>query len=235
MVPTKEQIIDLHINNRISYKEIGKMFKMSWAQVQQLAHKKYGIDSPLYPQSLQKSIDIEKVKKMYMSGMSAPKIAKALGLKNEPIYTILHKAKIVRKMSKALQGNKIWVGKKHSEETRVKLSKARMGKYTGEKNPNWQGGKKHSNQNKRLSLEYKWWRIAVKKRDGRCLECGSLEKLHAHHIQAVRHTDDIKILTDLSNGITLCKNCHKKTFYKEKEYEIFYRALLEKAVNSGKI
>jgi len=39
----------------------------------------------------------------------------------------------------------------------------------------------------------------------------------------------------VDNGITLCKECHKKTFNKEKEFEKYYKGLLAKTVNSGEL
>lgn len=211
------------------------MYGVSWAVIQKLAQGKYKIVSPLSPQYVQKNIDVEKVKKLYLSGMSAPKIAKELNISYQPVYRILRESKLVRTISEALKGKTTWLGRRHSDASRNKISKARMGKYTGMDNPNWHGGKKHSNQNKRLSLEYKKWRREIKLRDKKCLECGSTEKLHAHHIVPVRDTEDINLLIDMNNGVTLCKKCHLKTFQKEKQYEIFYRALLANAVNTGKL
>lgn len=57
--------------------------------------------------------------------------------------------------------------------------------------------------------EYKSWRRAVLERDGRaCVECGSKQDLHVHHIVPV--TVSPKESTAPDNGVTLCKGCHKK-------------------------
>lgn len=56
--------------------------------------------------------------------------------------------------------------------------------------------------------EVRRWRAAVLERDGhRCLECGSAENLHAHHI--ARWADAPALRVVLENGQTLCCECHK--------------------------
>ena len=50
------------------------------------------------------------------------------------------------------------------------------------------------------------WRAAVMERDGRCVDCGSGEALHAHHI--VHWADDPGLRFDVSNGEALCFSCH---------------------------
>lgn len=235
---TKEKLIELHIENGIPLISIAKTLNLSRTKLLTIS-KSFGIKSPKLRSSW---VDANKVIQMYKDGKNCQEIADLLSIKHYKvgefyIRIIINKAGVMRNQSETLKLSekikKIWIGRKHSFETRKKISLARIGKYTGKNNPNWQGGKKHSNQNKRLSLEYKKWRNDIKQRDGKCLECGSREKLHAHHIISVRHTNDICLLTDMNNGVTLCKKCHLKTFYREKELEVFYRALLAKAVNSG--
>lgn len=85
------------------------------------------------------------------------------------------------------------LGRKHSEETKKKMS------LTRRKN----GG--------RLSWGYRNWRDKVKERDNWiCQECGcqNKQKLHAHHI--VRWEEDESKRFDITNGITLCNSCHAK-------------------------
>ena len=50
------------------------------------------------------------------------------------------------------------------------------------------------------------WSVAVKARDGRCVRCGAVDNLHAHHTQYPRYV--------VENGETLCKPCLRK------EYEV---------------
>jgi len=53
----------------------------------------------------------------------------------------------------------------------------------------------------------KVWADAVKARDGKCVDCGTDEDLHAHHIKAKSSHPEISL--DVSNGKTLCYRCHK--------------------------
>lgn len=53
------------------------------------------------------------------------------------------------------------------------------------------------------------WRNAVLKRDRyRCQDCGGWENLEVHHIKPWKKFPELRIV--VSNGITLCKSCHKK-------------------------
>jgi predicted restriction endonuclease len=67
------------------------------------------------------------------------------------------------------------------------------------------------------SAEYKEWRKKVYFRDNyKCKMpgCGSNSKqIAAHHIYPKKQFPEKQF--DISNGITLCKKCHEKTFGKE--------------------
>lgn len=55
------------------------------------------------------------------------------------------------------------------------------------------------------------WSRAIKKRDKVCQGCGKTKeegKLQAHHIKSRSKYPDLRY--DLSNGITLCLDCHAK-------------------------
>jgi len=52
------------------------------------------------------------------------------------------------------------------------------------------------------------WSKAVKDRDGKCMECGSLEDLHAHHVLPKSTNPELKL--SVENGRTLCYRCHKR-------------------------
>ena len=70
--------------------------------------------------------------------------------------------------------------------------------------------KKHD----RSSKDYRIWRDGVFSRDSnKCTNCGSLEKLEAHHI--IRWADSIKDRYEINNGIVLCSKCHKKEHKKD--------------------
>jgi hypothetical protein len=53
------------------------------------------------------------------------------------------------------------------------------------------------------------WKKAVFKRDEyKCVKCGEIENLQAHHI--IHWADYYKGRVDINNGITLCSRCHAK-------------------------
>ena len=74
---------------------------------------------------------------------------------------------------------------------------------------------KTKNYYDRTSTAFNRWAHQVKTRDGRCVICGSVDDLEAHHIIPVSHSNRYVLRT--SNGITLCKNCHWLVHNKEKE------------------
>ena len=124
------------------------------------------------------------------------------------------------------------LGKKRGPMTRsqkIKISKTRKlkGLSSGEKNPNWKGGLTKIQISIRNSDEYKRWRKQVYSRDSYCcIICqtkGNGKNLQADHIiplSVILKINNIKdkesslkcaLLWDISNGRTLCLDCHKKT------------------------
>jgi thymidylate synthase (FAD) len=97
-------------------------------------------------------------------------------------------------------------GKKHSEETKKKMSLARQGEH----NSNWRGGLTQATRGKRRSPAYYQWRKAILVRDKfTCRRCGRIRKtkMHAHHIYPVKLYPE-KIYS-VKDGITLCRECHE--------------------------
>lgn len=78
-----------------------------------------------------------------------------------------------------------------------------------EDHPRWRGGAIDDNAVQRRSTEYKQWRDAVFTRDDyTCQFCGRRGgEINAHHIK--RFAEYPELRTSLSNGITLCVDCHK--------------------------
>ena len=118
------------------------------------------------------------------------------------------------KMSKARigvtvwnKGIKMWEGKEHP---RGALG-MKFPDRTGEKSKFWKGGKCSENELARKSPEYKIWRISVFERDNyTCIHCGKKGgKLQADHIKPFSRYKELRF--DLNNGRTLCVNCHYKT------------------------
>jgi hypothetical protein len=73
-------------------------------------------------------------------------------------------------------------------------------KFKGEGGPGWKGGVTERTK------EHKHWARLILERDKCCVECGSLNKLQAHHIN--HFSQSIESRLDLSNGVTLCIDCH---------------------------
>src|SRR3990167_553954 len=85
-------------------------------------------------------------------------------------------------------------GKKiiYSEESRARINQvrlkqrmARLGRFGGEKHPNWQGGVAEKHNKERHSDEYKIWRKRVfNEIFYTCLICGRVGgELNAHHVK----------------------------------------------------
>lgn len=56
------------------------------------------------------------------------------------------------------------------------------------------------------------WSKVVKKRDGyKCVDCGSKENLHAHHVLEKSKYPEFSLLP--MNGLTECKECHWNIHY----------------------
>src|SRR3990167_1455144 len=82
----------------------------------------------------------------------------------------------------------------------------------GSKNGNWKGGTTSIREKIRKSLEYEEWRTKIFERDNyTCIKCGEIcGVLNADHIKPFSLFPEL--IFDVSNGRTLCFECHKKTF-----------------------
>lgn len=112
-------------------------------------------------------------------------------------------------------------GKSLSEETKRKISQSLMGRptgRTGSKSNFWKGGKSSEYTKLKNSLAWKNWRRSVFERDDyTCQECGERNYkgngksvwIHPHHIKS--RTEFPELQFDVNNGITLCRDCHRKT------------------------
>ena len=81
------------------------------------------------------------------------------------------------------------------------------------RNSNWKGGITPENLIMRNSKEAKAWKAAVLLRDKYiCQKCGAIEELHVHHIKPFSVFKDLRFM--ISNGITLCKECHHEVHSK---------------------
>lgn len=166
------------------------------------------------------------------------------------------KGKIPKSFSLIQGWNK---GKKHTEETKRKMSqnhgrwnkgmkfpyksrpsmkgrkiwnKGLKGFMGGNKHYNWKGGVAPINQIIRGSLEYKLWEDSVKNRDNNCCqkcEESRVNKLVGHHI--LNFSSHIELRFAIDNGITFCRECHKK-FHKKYGYKNNTREQVEDYLKS---
>ena len=111
-------------------------------------------------------------------------------------------------------------GSRHTPEAKEKLRQAVLGKV-GENARNWQGGKTEIQVIIRYSGRMKEWRNKVFERDNyTCQKCGArcgngkTIKFQAHHIKAFAQYPELRF--EVSNGITLCYSCHRKTIIGER-------------------
>lgn len=91
------------------------------------------------------------------------------------------------------------------------FSPTHLANISGPNASNWQGGLTSQNQIIRHRKEYSQWRKAVYTRDGyTCVECRKVGgTLNAHHIKPFSLYPELR--HELSNGVTLCLECHVKT------------------------
>ncbi|MCK9459481.1 MAG: HNH endonuclease [Proteobacteria bacterium] len=85
---------------------------------------------------------------------------------------------------------------------------------------------KDKNRSLRYSKEMDEWRIAVFKRDDHtCQKCNKRGGyLNAHHIHTFAACPSR--MFDTTNGITLCKKCHRKVTRREEKFVSFFESIL---------
>ena len=139
-------------------------------------------------------------------------------------------AKINKRRSIALKGNQHTLGMKfpnrkktpYTEQHKINIG---LG-IRGDKNPNWKGGVCPIKKLLRSCIKYRQWRSDVFTRDDfTCQECdvrgGNLEAHHIlsfsniiilNNISSLEQGLQCEELWNLNNGMTLCLECHSKTF-----------------------
>lgn len=111
-------------------------------------------------------------------------------------------------------------GKRHTPETKKKMSDSMKGKLVGEKHPMWKGGIS------RMSYSEHWTKTlkrSIRERDNyMCRLCGNPQTDIAHD---VHHIDYDKKNSDPKNLVTLCKSCHMKTNVDRHKWQKFFQTL----------
>ena len=102
-----------------------------------------------------------------------------------------------------------------------------------EKNGNWKGGLTSQNKLIRESPKYISWRKAVFQRDNYTCQMPECRirgvYLEVHHIKMFEKYPELRF--DANNGITLCKECHNKTKWREKKFEKLFIDIAQKLNN----
>lgn len=118
--------------------------------------------------------------------------------------------------AKKLGFGKWMTGKKQNIESRKKNSEAMKKRVREGKHNFYIDGRTPENHRIRHSLEYKLWRESVFKRDNyTCQWCGARSgngkrvTLNADHIKPFAYYPELRL--EITNGRTLCIDCHKKT------------------------
>ena len=114
-----------------------------------------------------------------------------------------------------------WKNPKLSEKRKEMFKENKLKRMFGKENPAWKGGIYKLSRQIRFSRKYKEWRKKVVERDNyTCQKCGKKKELHAHHkipfikiirkfnIKNTKEANNCKELWEISNGQTLCKDCH---------------------------
>lgn len=133
--------------------------------------------------------------------------------KNNPFYGKKHTEETKKKMSLSRKGQK----RVFTDEWRKNLSIAARGKpkpwCTGPNSSSWKGGITPLNVKIRRSIPYMKWIRSVFQRDNyACQKCGvrsgqgKAVHLQAHHIKSFADYPELRF--DLDNGLTLCYECH---------------------------
>jgi hypothetical protein len=147
----------------------------------------------------------------------------------------------IRKMSESKKGIKNPMFKKYfSMETREKMSisKKNMSLETrkkigdahrGYKSYNWikDRTKLKIGRSKDYDTQYKYWMLAVKKRDGWKCKINNSDckgRLEAHHI--LNWVEYPELRYELNNGITLCHAHHPQKRYDEAKLSPYFQSLV---------
>ena len=104
-------------------------------------------------------------------------------------------------------GNKYHYGKKHSEESKKKISDALVGRLTGENNPNWKGGVTTESYRQRREFKKKLQKKVFERDDYTCTMCYARGGcLQVDHIKKWSEYPELRF--DMDNCRTLCMACH---------------------------
>lgn len=146
--------------------------------------------------------------------------------RNNPLFGKGLPKSTKQKLSFAQQGNKNWLGRKHKQESKDKISQTHQGQNnpmfgrSGPTSPTWKGGLSFEPYNSDFNHSFKC--MIRGKYNFSCVECGIPRKklkqqLHCHHIDYDKKNNTI------NNVIPLCNQCHMKTNFDRKKWTKFFK------------
>ena len=123
--------------------------------------------------------------------------------------------------------NNSMFGKKHTEKTKRKQSELKKDKYCGEHNPNWKGG---------ISCEPycdvwldKDFRESILERDNH--QCQNPDCWQKNGVLTIHHIDYNKKNCRPDNLITLCNSCNARANFNREQWTKFYKEIVESKYN----
>lgn len=152
-----------------------------------------------------------------------------------------HTSEFCELQRKKALGNFNMLGKRHTKETRKKISDSKRGKprvissagmksfrakMTRENHPNWKGGSDTDNRLLRKTCDFQKWRELVFQRDNHtCIICGERGgELNPHHILPFAEYPQYRF--DVDNGMTPCREHHYNLHTKSLWLEIYNSAFV---------
>jgi hypothetical protein len=124
------------------------------------------------------------------------------------------------RIRKANMGNKYSLGKKWSEETRLKQRKI----HSGERNASWKGGISFEPYTIDFSNTFK---ERIRERDNYCCVICNTAQEQDNYKLCVHHIDYNKLNSFPQNCVSLCRFCHVKTNINRLSWTIFFQNLLK--------
>ena len=201
------------------------------------------------------NLDEKKVMDMYNKRESIYQIAQTMKCSISPILRVLKENRIKIRKHKISPENRekmnlARIGSKLSEEHKLNIKKSLIGRlphnkgktkenyeplkrmseglkgrYTMNKNPNWQGGLSFEPYDKHFNNIFK---RAIRRRDNQiCMLCG-IHKEKLNRALDVHHINYDKKMSIPQNCISLCKKCHMKTNFDRGIWTKHFQLLLSK-------
>lgn len=167
---------------------------------------------------------LERLVRLYSQDVSIYNISRMLDMHRHTVHSwlkyfdILNPHKTYMKtdsykqnMNRARTGKDLGHHRRHSEETKIKISIANGGRPAH----NSKGRIRYYRIKIQSSRVYRLWRKSVFERDKyTCLICGKVGgQINAHHIASFKDYPLLRF--DVNNGVTLCVDCHYITHRKK--------------------